>query len=69
MIEEPVEVAIHALALADLDRDGGLDLVAAQTHQGKSPQEVVVFLTPAAGSSGRARSGHTPEPSPVAWTT
>jgi hypothetical protein len=43
-IEEPVETVIHALAAADFDSDGRLDLAAAHMHQGKSPQEVVVYL-------------------------
>jgi FG-GAP-like repeat len=49
-IEEPVETVIHALTVADFDHDGKLDLVAAHMHQGKRPQEVVVYLN---GGGGR----------------
>jgi len=49
VIEEPVETVIHALAVADFDRDGALDLVAAHMHQGRSPQEVVVYLNAGGG--------------------
>jgi hypothetical protein len=49
VIEEPVETVIHALAAADFDRDGRLDVVAAHMHQGKSPQDVVVYLNVGGG--------------------
>jgi len=51
IIDEPVETVIHALAVADFDADGTLDLAAAHMHQGKSPQEVVVYL-----NAGRGRN-------------
>ncbi|MBI2949593.1 MAG: VCBS repeat-containing protein [Verrucomicrobia bacterium] len=50
IVEAPVETVIHALAVADFDRDGKLDLVAARMHQGKSPQEVAVYFN---GGGGR----------------
>lgn len=53
IIEEPVETVIHALAVADFNRDGKLDLVAAHMHQGKSPQEVVVYLNAGGGLTWR----------------
>lgn len=49
VIEEPVETVIHGLAVADFDRDGSPDLVAAHMHQGKAPQEVVVYLNAGGG--------------------
>jgi len=49
VIEEPVETVVHALAVADFNRDGRIDLVAARMHQGKSPQEVVVYLNAGGG--------------------
>jgi hypothetical protein len=49
VIEEPVETVVHALDVADFDGDGQLDLAAARMHQGKSPQEVVVYLNTGGG--------------------
>jgi hypothetical protein len=49
IFEGPVETVVHALAVADFDGDGTLDLVAAHMHQGKSPQEVVVYLNAGGG--------------------
>lgn len=49
IIEEPVETVVHALARADFNGDGKLDLVAARMHQGNSPQEVVVYLNTGVG--------------------
>ena len=53
IVEEPVETVVHALAVADFNRDGKLDLAAARMHQGKSPQEVVVYLNAGGGLHGK----------------
>jgi len=50
IVEEPVETVIHALAVADFNRDGQMDIVSARMHQGKPPQELVVHL-----NTGRGR--------------
>jgi hypothetical protein len=49
VVEEPVETVIHALVMADFNGDGQLDVAAAHMHQGKSPQDVVVYLNTGGG--------------------
>jgi hypothetical protein len=44
VVEPAVETVVHGLAVADMDRDGRPDIVAARMHQGKSPQEVAIYL-------------------------
>jgi hypothetical protein len=44
IIVPEVECVIHALALADFNRDGRLDVAWAEMHQGTPPNEVVVML-------------------------
>lgn len=53
IIEEPVETVVHSLTVADFNHDGKLDLLAARMHQGKSPQEVVVYLNSGKGDEWR----------------
>ena len=53
VIEEPVETVIHGLAIADFDGDRQLDVAAAHMHQGKSPQEVVIYLNGGRGLTWR----------------
>jgi hypothetical protein len=43
VIDDPVESVVHGLAVADMNRDGHLDIVAASMHQGRPPQEVRVY--------------------------
>jgi hypothetical protein len=49
VIEQRIESVVHALGLADMDRDGRLDVVTARMHQGAAPQEVSVYLNGEAG--------------------
>ena len=49
IIKEPVETVSHALAVADSDGDGKLDVAAARMHQEKHPQEVDVYLNTGGG--------------------
>jgi chitodextrinase len=44
VIESPVEGVTHALAIADMDRDGDLDVVTAEMHRGSDPDEVRVYV-------------------------
>ena len=44
VIVEEVEAVVHALALADFNRNGALDIAYAEMHQGQDPDEVVVML-------------------------
>jgi hypothetical protein len=53
VVEEPVETVVHALAAADFNGDGKLDLAAARMHQGTSPQDVVVYLNAGGGLNWR----------------
>jgi hypothetical protein len=44
VIDSSVETVVHGLAVADMNNDGELDVVAASMHQGKAPQEVRVYI-------------------------
>ena len=44
VIFDSVECVIHSLALGDLNKDNAVDIVYAEMHQGKDPDEVVVLL-------------------------
>ena len=43
IIADDVECVLHSLALADMDGGGDLDIVTAMMHQGRPPQEVVIY--------------------------
>ena len=49
IIAEPVESIVHALAAADMNGDGVIDIVTAQMHQGIDPDEVAVYINKGKG--------------------
>jgi hypothetical protein len=51
IIAQRVECVIHGLVTADMNGDGAIDVVAAEMHQGTDPDEVVVYINRAKGSS------------------
>ena len=51
VIEEEVEAVYHSLAVADVNRDGQIDVVTAEMHQSQNPDEVVIFVN---GEQGRS---------------
>ena len=44
IVAEPVECVVHGIQVADIDLDGGLDIVFAEMHQGQDPDEVGIYL-------------------------
>jgi hypothetical protein len=50
-IESPVETVHHFVGVADLDKDGDLDVASAEMHQGANPDEVKVFWNGGAGAT------------------
>jgi hypothetical protein len=50
-IEPKIESVVHALRLADINRDKHPDLVTARMHQGDPPQEVSVYWNGGQGGS------------------
>jgi len=42
-IDPSVETVYHSIGVADFDRDGDLDVVAAEMHQGGDPDEVKIY--------------------------
>lgn len=43
-LADPVEAVVHGVATGDIDLDGDIDVVTAAMHQGKDPDEVVVYV-------------------------
>jgi hypothetical protein len=50
IVESGVENVVHALALADFDRNGRTDLAVAEMHQGADPDRVRVLLQSTGGA-------------------
>ena len=50
VIDPSVETVIHSLAVADMNGDGIPDVVTAEMHQGRNPDEVRVYVSSARGS-------------------
>ncbi len=44
VVAEPVECVVHGIQAADIDGDGRPDIVYAEMHQGKDPDEVGVYF-------------------------
>ena len=51
VVEPVVETVLHALAAADFDLDGDVDLAAAEMHQGADPDEIAIWANGGAGGS------------------
>jgi hypothetical protein len=58
-IDPAVETVYHSVGVADFDRDGDLDVVAAEMHQGADPDEVKIYWQDAGGwvAQGFAATG------------
>ncbi len=50
VVDAKVEADHHFIGTADMDRDGDLDIVSAEMHQGTDPDEVKIYLNQANGS-------------------
>lgn len=55
IVANPVECVIHGVQAADIDLDGNLDIVFAEMHQGRDPDEVGFYLN---RGPGRAWDKH-----------
>ena len=51
VILKNVETVVHALQAADVNGDGEVDVLMAEMHQGKDPDEVVAFLNKGGGAA------------------
>jgi len=51
VIADPVECVIHGLATADFNGDGAVDVAMSEMHQGKDPDEVVIFINRSGGTT------------------
>ena len=54
-IAASVETVVHALGVADVTGDGAADVVSAEMHQGKDPDEVIVHVNGGRGTSWTRR--------------
>jgi hypothetical protein len=51
-VDPDVEAVMHSLQLADIDKDGDLDLITAKMHQGAEPLEVLAYINVGNGGVG-----------------
>lgn len=50
LIQDSTEAVVHGAEVADFNKDGWPDIVAAEMHQGYDPDEVMVFINPQEGT-------------------
>jgi hypothetical protein len=55
VVENSVEAVYHFVGIADFDRDGDLDIAAAEMHQGSDPDEVKIYINTGGGQSWTER--------------
>lgn len=50
LIQDSTEAVVHGVEVADFNKDGWPDIVAAEMHQGTDPDEVMLFINPQEGT-------------------
>lgn len=49
VIQDSTEAVVHGIDIADFNKDGLMDIVVAEMHQGHDPDEVIVFVNQTKG--------------------
>jgi|GEM_PF-553146 len=52
IVDNTTECVLHSLRVADIDKDGDLDLITAEMHQSSNPDEVRVYINEGTGGLG-----------------